>query len=84
MALTLFWFGGGALLVSLIVGLQGMATPAQFPLDGHYFLVPAWGTAAIILAMLLRRREPGMILRMLGAIWLTSAFAIAAWTINHG
>jgi hypothetical protein len=83
LALTLLWFGSGTLLVSLIVGLQAIAAPAAFSLDRRYFVAFAWGIAAIILAILLRRREPGMFLRILGAIWLTSAFAIAAWTINH-
>jgi len=61
-----------------------MAAPAPFQLDGRYIAAPAWGIAAVTLAILLRKREPGMLLRILGAIWLTSAFAIVAWAIDQG
>jgi len=84
LALILFWFGGCTLMASLVVGLQATAVPRPFRHVGEYIAIPVWGIAAVTLAILLRKREPGMLLRILGAIWLTSAFVLAAWAIDQG
>jgi hypothetical protein len=79
MALILFWLGASTLLVSLVVGLQEVGAPNQAQLDDRYFAVPVWGIVAVIVALALRKGEHGFWLRLIAAIWLTSALAIAAW-----
>ena len=67
------------LLVSLVVGLQAAGAPDQFGLNVRYVAIPLWGVVAVVVALALRKPEPGLALLLVASIWLISAFLITVW-----
>jgi len=80
LALSLLWFGGAAVAISLIVGLQVLAVPRMGADFGREALVvPAWGLLSLLLAFLLRRKADSPPLKFLGTLWLLIGVATLVW-----